>query len=220
VPNLVGFMFVSTDHATSVTDVYAVSEYTALAPDRIVPGESLGWSAVRPLPYTANTQRLVMIRDAGWGEYDNSSTYNRSNYRVLVESYGDWLVTINNGNDRDGRGLALIVGSVVPTELLRIIDGLSDYPVIDESDLSELESELTEEMWDRWVRFDLPRDLVDAGVSDDVLDQITDNSLQSAFWGVVSDLSLYPHAESADSMVFGRDEWSDIVETLADRLSA
>lgn len=228
-PNLVGYSFVSTEDAASPTDVYALSEYEYNSPEHLTPGESVGWRAVRPLPYSADTQRLIMIRDAGWGEYDNSSTYNRSNYRVLTENYGQWLVTVDNGNDRDGRGLALVVGSVVPNELMQIVIGLQDYPIIDESDLSELESELATEAWDGWARQDFSSDVraavresaedsEHADRAEDALDAVEDSELARVFWQSMEELGSYPEAEGSCSVRFPY--WSCMVDGYAEQILA
>lgn len=103
------------------------------------------------------TRPIMFAMLASYGDYSNSTTYDASNYRVLCRTYVDgqtdpWLYEVGT-NERDGLGIAVRIGDSrwnidQVRELANMVRGLADYPVLDEMDLSEYESELTEQWWE------------------------------------------------------------------------
>ena len=132
-----------------------------------------------------------------WGDYCGS-VYNRSNMRRLLEDYPDTFVTV--GMDFSSTCLLLPLNSAMPEGLGDILDGLEDYPIYDESDLSELETEMTDEAWDRWGAWDLRRDLEKA-LGDDSLEDVEDDALREAWWAACEVAGFYPYAEDATNMI-------------------
>jgi hypothetical protein len=110
----------------------------------------------------------VTVVLASYGDYGGSS-YDAANVRTLNGHPG---VSTSTGGVH-GEGSAEITLGTLPGDesddvatgiewliaLVEMIDGLSDYPVIDESDLGEYESELADEAWDQWVERDVMSDL-------------------------------------------------------------
>lgn len=75
--------------------------------------------------------------------------------------------------------------------------GASTYPLYDESDLSELESEEISEAWDQYLRWDIYRDLPED--LRDLWDAIDDPSaIRDAFYEALSDIDYYPEHSGYD----------------------
>lgn len=135
--------------------------YVATDPDArsIAWSEHLSPNAASAKYYAAhddNDKPIMFCMLASYGDYSNSSTYDASNYRVLRGIYVDGLIDPLlyevGTNERDGLGVAVRIGdprwSIDQVwALANMVRGLADYPVLDEMDLSEYESELAEQWW-------------------------------------------------------------------------
>ncbi len=87
--------------------------------------------------------------DCAWpGGYDAPSYY-RSNARIFRQEFAAELELA----DGDGPGIALDV-RYITQEMIDTIHALEDYPIIDESDHSELELDLQQEAWECWAADD------------------------------------------------------------------
>lgn len=64
-------------------------------------------------------------------------------------------------------------------EIQYLINGLFDYPLINDESLSELEMQLDEESFDSWVKYDLANALTKTQIEYD------ESTLESKFWQVV-----------------------------------
>jgi hypothetical protein len=174
-------------------------------------GASISCSAIRA-PHCDETPDYYEVPVATWGDYVGTAV-ERSNYRSLLRDYPETFVEVRY--DYFGHSLLLPV-SAVTEELVELLTGLREqYPLYDESDHSELESELADEAWDAWAKFDLLRALRDAGVDTDEIDEA---DLRERFYTAVSESDEYPYAETADSIVFPG--WDAIVAELAEHYGA
>lgn len=150
-----------------------------------------------------------------WGDYVGSGV-ERSNHRSLLRDYPETFVDVYG--DYSSHYLVIPVANLTQ-ELVDTFTGLRyEYPLYDESDHSELEMELADEAWDAYVKWDLPRALREAGVSDEVLDEISDEDLRERFYTAVSDTPQPYYCESADSVVFPY--WDDVVAALVEHYGA
>lgn len=96
-----------------------------------------GTGRVKPLP-------LTIIEYATGSDY-SGSLVERSNFRVLQRDF-PWLVEIYGGHGT--QGLAYLGRRENQNDaLIEAIDSLADYPLLDESDHSELECETEDEAW-------------------------------------------------------------------------
>lgn len=82
----------------------------------------------------------------------SGSTVERSNERVWAKEFADseneaWT-TVGGGH---GTTAVVIRVEAMTDEMREFLDALEDYPVADESDMSELELELQQEAWDNWA---------------------------------------------------------------------
>lgn len=114
----------------------------------------------------------------------SGSTVERSNCRVFLEMFANegnvWPIYGGYGTT----GVLVRYSYYLENEEMRdVIDGLSDYPVIDEDDWSELEIEIENECWDSWIKYDLSRAMEEAGLTvpdDDKLYQIYRDAMEAA----------------------------------------
>lgn len=123
-----------------------------------------------------------------------TTTLARSNFRSLVRDYPDSFTRVSYSNvDALGAFVADLTD-----ELTGILVGLAEqYPLYDESDLSELESDEITESFEQYVRYDI-RDLIDpAGLEtwDGDLDDLAQREL---FWSAVDGLDIYPEHDGLD----------------------
>lgn len=93
-----------------------------------------------------------------YGDYDNSCLVERSNFRLFVEQFKDHkgIVQLHGGWGSTGIG---IFTQYVSKEVMEIISGFANYPCIDNDDLSNLEREVEDEVWQDFYRKDLIREL-------------------------------------------------------------
>lgn len=79
-------------------------------------------------------------------------------------------------------------------ELLRVLEGLDGYPVVDESLMSEMECEDESEAWDAWVRYDFVRALEEetgTDVDGRIGNGVSDEELQRFFWETMESAGTY-----------------------------
>lgn len=136
-------------------------------------GESISWSCLHNRQdivtheWTGDTIRRVEytgvpftpIPYCTFGDYDNSTAVERSNVRVMRERF-PWLVHVRGNYGSEMLGYLGREETQNPA-LLEAIAELEQYPIADESDESELETEMEIEAWNDWGKRDFEKDLVD-----------------------------------------------------------
>jgi len=134
-----------------------------------------------------------------WGDYIGDAVQ-RSNHRCLL---ADFPGTFSDHVGFPGAHELLLPAEGVDAdtiaELVRIGHALSDYPCVDDEDLSRLEMELADEAWDAYLRYDVMRSLDELGVDTDEVDE---EKVRELFYAALSEDCEYAYAESADSVVF------------------
>jgi hypothetical protein len=155
-------------------------------------------------------------RDGKWlisdylctGDYVDS--YSRSNARVFAREFaageGTWW--------RWARGSIAIrtLAYRNSREVRETLDDLADYPLLDESDHSELEMEDEQEGWESWGRSDFRRELVrvvEAHLSnrelthdangfdaDEIIDRISDEQVDALFYELCRQEETYTEHSS------------------------
>ncbi len=128
----------------------------------VKPGDSIPWGSLNASGsvYTfgrcecqatacKREQTITMIDLATFGDYDNSTEIERSNHRVMRERWGEVLVYVHGSHGSEGLGY---LGDFedLPEDLREAIGALADYPILDESDASEIEMEMVDRAWDDW----------------------------------------------------------------------
>ena len=96
----------------------------------------------------------VEVPASWWGDYVGD-VVNRANHKVLWEDHEDHLVQVSDALGAET--LMVPLNASIPVELYESICGLSDYPILDESVMYELEAEIEEENWDSWGRSEFMR---------------------------------------------------------------
>lgn len=100
----------------------------------------------------------VLVPDYLSGSDYSGGTAYRSNYNVFLEEFGDLpgVYDISGGHGTYAIGIRL---DSLNDDMLDILHGLEDYPVIDEEAMSELETEQEDEAWENWTRSEFTRAL-------------------------------------------------------------
>lgn len=109
-------------------------------------------------------ERYFYVPYASGSDY-SGSLVERSNYNVFTETYGDneWVFSAYGGFGT----YAAVVGLTglltcdedTADEVLNVLEGLENYPLINDEVLSNLESEKADEAWESWVAGDFRRAL-------------------------------------------------------------
>ncbi len=122
-----------------------------------------------------------------------TTTLARSNYRSLVRDYPDTFCPVSYANvDALGTFVADL-----SDELTEVLTGLAEeYPVYDEEDMSELESDETTESYADYARADAEHEM-DEETRDlwDQLALVSDTAQESLWWQVCSDNQGNDYAE-------------------------
>lgn len=158
---------------------------------------------VRTDPYgeDATTVELssVAMDDDPMGQ---ATTWQRSNYRRLMADYPDVLT-------RDYYWLSANVRDL-SDELVSVLCGLAtEYPLYDESDVSELESDDVWEAFAAYLHADLRRSLTSA--ERELWDLLPFDALRTAFYGGMHEADYSPEHDGRDI------RWDDEVTTLCAR---
>jgi hypothetical protein len=130
--------------------------------------------------------------------YDYGGPYAESNYRVWKESFADY--ENKTWWDLGDNGIFTRM-DIMPKEQKETIDSLEEYPVLDDSDASELEMEIQDENWKDYGLHDTKRDLLeraDESIYDRVdalFDIIPDKVFASAYWEQLSSSGSGPEQE-------------------------
>lgn len=137
----------------------------------------------------------LYIDDTSWSDY-HGSVYNRSNARSLARDYAPIVMEANPGGwpgygwsgayiDRDILNGGPILGfpdiADRVSAVLDLIDGLREYAVYDEDDLSALEMEILNEDFDSWGRSDMEREANKRAGYPDVEVELDDDKAREAF---------------------------------------
>lgn len=121
------------------------------------------------------------------------STIDRSNFRSLLRDYPGTFTPVSYA---DCDTLGAFVADLTP-ELVTILTGLAEqYPLYDESDLSELEAEEISDSYEQYARADAESLLPDA--ARDRWDAMAPTAQRDLFWDVVSGHDLYPEHDGRD----------------------
>ena len=100
---------------------------------------------------TVATQReadVIEVPYTVWGDYVGS-TVERSNYRSLLGDYPETFIEIYGGY---WSHVLYLPTFKLSQDLVDVIRGLFDYPLVNEEDHSQLEMEIAWEMWDGWLK--------------------------------------------------------------------
>lgn len=91
---------------------------------------------------------FLMCRYFGYSDYDNSCMVERSNFKIFMEEYRslDWIFEVHGGYGTTDIAIAL-KGLLDPDNeetaqsIIDTLNGLNDYPCLDDEDMSNMEYE-------------------------------------------------------------------------------
>ena len=89
----------------------------------------------------------------------SGGTVELSNYQVFMRDFGGRPGVHGVYGGHGTRAIALSPVALADPEIREVLEGLEDYPLVDEEHLSMLESELSDEAWDSWVRRDFEAEM-------------------------------------------------------------
>ena len=146
----------------------------------------------------------------------SGSTVERSNYLSFLESYGDnsFVHQVYGGYDTYAAAIGLTglltCADDTADSILEALEGLADYPVLDEEALSTLEMEGADSAWECWAADDFVKALRAKfdGVAD--LDLPTGDALRSFFEEKREECNVYWYCEGC-----GHDMYVDIKAVVA-----
>ncbi len=117
----------------------------------------------------------------------SGSTVEKSNAKVFEETYGseEWVHSVYGGFDTYAVAVGL-TGLLTCADdtfdaICEALEGLADYPLLDEEAHSALEMELSDEAWDSWVRDDFTCALDKAFADDAEFEWPDDSTLRKFF---------------------------------------
>ncbi len=165
---------------------------------------------------TGNVDRLVfstgLVGQRDVHGYDDPVSV--SNFRRLSEDWQDYDIHTDTWSNIDSIGLGL--DDPAPDDLVEVISALMDYPVLDESLWSEVETEMIDEHWQSYGRHDAGIALAKALNVDDVtehalaiLDEIT---FSGGNYGIIDN---YPSFIDVSAVDFHTD---DVVAWIVDNV--
>jgi hypothetical protein len=172
-------------------------------------------SDVRQYPFEGSMPVAVLDRIArGEDQGDQSTTWERSNYRRLLADFPGALIEHSWSNVS---GLALFPHSV-SDDLVNTVCGLSvDYPIYDESDMGDLEWHEIEEAFDQYLWADHRSEIGED--AEDLAPLFTDVEIRDAFYAAMSDANYYPEHGGLD-IHWDRETVRDLLRTALFNLAA
>ncbi|MFE9748245.1 hypothetical protein ACFYOT_25345 [Saccharothrix saharensis] len=152
-------------------------------------GQSVAYGKVRAAG--AHDVADLIELPMSYSDYGGSDL-DAANIRAMIELFGpDAFVHLHGPHG--SAGLALPCDQPLPDDLdcemllllVRTVEGLRDYPLVDDCVHSTYADELAEDAWSAWLRFDIGRDLNDYapdGDASDALLNCDEDDLQSAYY--------------------------------------
>lgn len=96
-----------------------------------------------------------------FGDYNGTSTLERSNVRVFTERYGNRKWFLSRSGAYHHEEILISIKRFNSEDAIEDLEGLLNYPALDDEDMSTLEFELQSETWKEDTRKDFHRALVD-----------------------------------------------------------
>ncbi|WP_280350376.1 hypothetical protein [Nocardia abscessus] len=156
------------------------------------------------------------------------SDYDAANIRWLSENM-DWVTTVVDYGPHSESEAYVMLGELPPSAgddvderlaqleyLVKTIEGLENYALIDDEIHTEYVEELATEAWDQWLAWDVKQDLNDWLVGNSGWDLhdfgFSDDEIRDMYYEFTSEQNFGPHCESATSVVFPyHDEVVDLI---------
>jgi hypothetical protein len=125
-----------------------------------------------------------------YGDYDDSTDVNRSNVRVFEREYKEregWKMKTYADD-----GIAIYIDvTCTDADIIKTLQALSDYPLLDEMDCSQVAVEIEQQAWDSYLKRDF-KDAIEKRFNADYSDP-DDDELQALYFELQEKTNL--HAE-------------------------
>ena len=154
------------------------------------------------------TGELYFYVPCASGSDYSGSTVESANAKCVEDEFGEheWVHPVygDHGTYAIAIGLTGLLTCDDDTfdELCEVIEGLADYPVIDEDKLHEVEAENTDEAWNSWVRGDFVRALEKECGDDYDFEWPNDPEFRMFFEGQCEKANTYWYCERSGSDMY------------------
>ena len=143
-----------------------------------------------------------------WGDYCGS-TVEHANYNEMMESFKDNPALYDIRGGYNSHSIVCHVDILQDEDILDILEGLQDYPLINDESHSNLEFDLQRESWDAWIKSDLKHKLDELEIEY----PNDDDKLEQMFWQWVRYNDIEFYCEDAVSATIPSREWESLAET-------
>ena len=183
----------------------SIRDYTQVIPA----DKSVYWSDLEELdnPDLSDIENIYLMHDyCQMGDY-GGSLVEKANYEVLTNEYG----FIRVFGDYGSISCMISIQSLIDMEeeesdtIFDVLEGLNNYPLIDDDELYQQERDQIEEAWDNWVEYDFKRAIeLKYDIDLDDYELIPDQTFRSIFDQTAENISEYWINES------GYDMWINV----------
>lgn len=190
----------------------SIRDYTQVIPA----DKSVYWSDLEELdnPDLSDLENIYIMHDyTQMGDY-GGSLVEKANYEVLTDEYGFIRVFGGYGSI----SCMISIQSLIDMEeeesdtIFDVLEGLNNYPLIDDDELYKQERDQIEEAWDNWVEYDFKRAIESKYDIDlDDYELIPEQIFRSIFDQTAENISEYWINESGYDMWINVDK---VVESL------
>ncbi len=127
-----------------------------------------------------------------WGDYCGDIV-GRANYKYMEDNYSTNPLVFFLTGGYSSHIIVCHVSLLDNEEIKDILDGLDDYPLINDEHMSNIEMEEEDSAWESWIKGDLIRALDDRNI------QYNEESLYDDYRFILDDNNIDGHMESAVS---------------------
>jgi len=131
-----------------------------------------------------------------YGDYCGHADVGASNYRSMKEEFGEHKdVAFVSGSY--GFNAVIYNTATKDEEILNVLKGLENYPLIDEDMNSHVRLEWENEAWDNWARSDFKHELCKLFPDlEEAIDDISDDDIQTLFHEAQEEANEYWECET------------------------
>lgn len=169
------------------------------------------------------TATYLTVPRTYWGSYNDSSTYERSNYEALQRDYPDTFIVRQTDNSQE---LLLSFNTYIPDTLGEAIEHILTGFLYDEEHHWELEQRLLREWWDDRGFDGEYKYTVQQLLADDEYEyplddlKVTDEWLEAEWWRLVREYDDATVCDDAETVYFRDEVVSGIAHRVVDQIIA
>jgi len=161
------------------------SSYRIENPEEFTSHDYSDFSPIKHLEVTAEDYFLPDL--LGGSDYSGCSVH-RSNHRAFLQEFGD-VAGVHEVYGERGTFAVAVRLDVDNPELWETLEALTEYPAVDDEDVSLLEFEEQQEAWENWAAWDYRKELEKRFECD--MDPIDAETLSEIFRAVCAEKNEY-----------------------------